>query len=196
MRFRMLRSRSAQAGTTMMEVLVSIVIVVIGLLGLAGLQSRASVAEMEAFQRAQAMVLLQDMSDRINANRKHAMEYVTAAPLGTGGTAPGSCAGLNGSARDLCEWENALLGAAESSGGLKVGAMIGARGCVAAINATMPREMQIAVVWQGIVATAAPGATDCGSGQYGDEKTRRAITSNVILGCLQNDLGTGLCVTP
>src|SRR5258706_14532069 len=95
--------RSAELGTTMIEVLVSIVIVVIGLLGLAGLQSRASVAEMEAFQRAQALVLLQDMSDRINANRRHAMEYVTAAPLGTGGTAPGSCAGLNGPGRDLCE---------------------------------------------------------------------------------------------
>ena len=70
----MLRFVSRQGGTTMMEVLVSIVIVVIGLLGLAGLQSRASVSEMEAFQRAQALVLLQDMVDRINANRKLSME--------------------------------------------------------------------------------------------------------------------------
>lgn len=189
----MLRISSRQAGTTMMEVLVSIVIVVLGLLGLAGLQSRASVAEMEAFQRAQALTLLQDMSDRINANRRNSMAYVTAAPLGTPG-AVGTCGGLNGANRDLCEWHNALLGAAESSGALKVGAMIGARGCVTAIRPTMPREFQIAVVWQGIVPTAAPGATTCGAGQYGDERTRRAVTANVVLACLQNAPATGLCV--
>jgi type IV pilus assembly protein PilV len=191
----MLTNRRAQAGTTMMEVLVSVVIVVIGLLGLAGLQSRAGVAEMEAFQRAQAMVLLQDMTDRINANRKNAMSYVTGAPLGTGNSVA-SCAGMSDAERDHCERQNALLGAAESSGGLKVGAMIGARGCVTVIEPAMPREFQIAVVWQGIVPTAAPGATACGAGEYGDEKTRRAVTANVKIGCLQNNLATGVCVTP
>ena len=190
----MLRLVSRQGGTTMMEILVSIVIVVIGLLGLAGLQSRAGVAEMEAFQRAQALVLLQDMADRINANRKLSMDYVTATPLGTG-NAVAACAGTIAQ-RDLCEWQNALLGASESSGGLAVGAMIGARGCITNITPTMPREFQIAVVWQGLVPTAAPGATDCGSGQYGDDKTRRAVTANVIIGCLQNNLANGLCVTP
>jgi type IV pilus assembly protein PilV len=179
----------------MMEVLVSIVIVVLGLLGLAGLQSRAAVAEMEAFQRAQALVLLQDMVDRINANRKNSMSYVTGTPLGTPGTVT-PCTGLNGADRDKCEWHNGLLGSAESSAGLKVGAMIGARGCITNITATMPREFQVAVVWQGVVPTAAPASTDCGSGEYGDEKTRRAVTANVVLGCLQNDLGTGLCTTP
>jgi len=190
----MLKFQSAQRGTTMMEVLISIVIVVLGLLGLAGLQSRAAVAEMESFQRAQAIILLQDMADRINANRRNSMDYVTAG-VGTG-TAVQQCAALTAAPRDLCEWHNALLGAAESAGGLQVGAMIGARGCVTNIVPAMPREFQIAVVWQGVVKTAAPGATDCGVGQYGDELTRRAVTANVIIGCLQNDLATGLCVTP
>jgi type IV pilus assembly protein PilV len=181
----------------MMEVLVSIVIVVIGLLGLAGLQSRASVAEMEAFQRAQALVLLQDMVDRINANRTIlSMNYVTPAPLGTPNSVVTPCAGTIAE-RDLCEWQNALLGASEATGGgLSVGAMIGARGCVTNITPTMPREFQIAVVWQGLVPTAAPGATNCGVGQYGDDRTRRAVTANVIIGCLQNNLANGLCVTP
>jgi type IV pilus assembly protein PilV len=191
----MLTQSRAQRGTTMMEVLVSVVIVVLGLLGLAGLQSRAAVAEMEALQRAQALVLLQDMADRLNTNRRQAMSYVTASPLGAPGTIA-SCSALNGAPRDLCEWHNLLLGAAESSGGVKVGGMIGARGCITAVTATMPRELQIAVVWQGIVQTAAPGATSCGSGEYGNERQRRAVTANIILGCLQNDLGTGLCVTP
>ena len=192
----MLNQRRAQSGTTMMEVLVSIMIVVIGLLGLAGLQSRASVAEMEAFQRAQALVLLQDMTDRINANRRNAAAYDTGlVPVGTPNSAA-PCTGLNGAPRDLCEWQNGLVGAAESSGGLKVGAMIGARGCVTVVNAAMPRQLQIAVVWQGLVPTAIPGATACGAGQYGDERTRRAVTANVIIGCLQNNPATGLCITP
>ena len=184
-----------QLGTTMIEVLVSIIIVVLGLLGLAGLQSRAAVAEMEAFQRAQAVVLVQDMVDRINANRKASAAYITVTPRGTG-NAPIECSGMNGPARDLCEWNNALLGAAESVGGLKVGAMIGARGCVVDLGTTMPRTYLISVVWQGLTPTKVPGATTCGVGEYGDDATRRAITATVGIGCLQNDPATGTCVGP
>lgn len=182
----------AQSGTSMIEVLISIVIVVLGLLGLAGLQSRAQLAEAESFQRAQAIVLLQDMVDRINSNRKNALSYETPG-VGTGG-AQADCAALNGAALDLCEWHNALLGASESAGGLRVGAMIGARGCVEAIDNTMPFQFLVSVVWQGVNPTVAPGTT-CGAGQYGDEKTRRALTSTIIIGCLQNNTATGTCIT-
>ena len=187
-----------ERGTTMVEILVSIIIVVLGLLGLAGLQSRAAVSEMEAFQRAQAIVLAQDMADRISANRRAAETdlYVTPTPLGTG-TPAALCGALNGVERDHCEWNRALLGAAEEApGGVKVGAMIGARGCVQNLGTTMPRQYLVSVVWQGLVATKEPGATLCGQGEYGDEKTRRAITTVVSIGCLQNDPATGLCVGP
>ncbi len=191
----MLMKRYNQLGTTMIEVLVSIIIVVVGLLGLAGLQSRAAVAEMEAFQRAQAVVLGQDMVDRINANRKGSAAYVTATPAGTP-NAVADCSGMNGAPRDLCEWNNALLGAAESVGGLKVGAMIGARGCVDDLGTTLPRTYLVSVVWQGLAPTKAPGATACGAGAYGDDATRRAITATVGIGCLQNDPATGTCIGP
>lgn len=185
----------SQRGTSMVEVLVSIVIVVLGLLGLAGLQSHAALAEMESFQRAQAIVLLQDMVDRLNANRFNAMSYVTLAPVGTE-IGLQDCAPLTGPARDLCEWNNALVGAAETSaGGTKVGAMIGARGCVQNTVAIMPRQFVVSVVWQGLNPTKAP-ATTCGQGQYGDEKTRRAISTTVTIGCLQNNPVTGTCVFP
>jgi type IV pilus assembly protein PilV len=189
------RSARREQGTTMIEVLVSIIIVVVGLLGLAGLQSRAAVAEMEAFQRAQAIVLVQDMVDRINANRKASAAFITATPAGTP-NAPADCSTLNGPPRDLCEWNNALLGAAESVGGLKVGAMIGARGCVTDLGTTMPRQYLVSVVWQGLAPTKAPGATSCGLGAYGDDATRRAITATVGIGCLQNDPATGTCIGP
>lgn len=187
---------SRQRGTSMIEVLVSIVIVVLGLLGLAGLQSHATLAEMESFQRAQAILLLQDMVDRINANRFNHLEYVTAAPLGTDEGYKDCTIPPTVSQKDLCEWNNALFGAAESNvGGTRVGAMIGARGCVRNTVIDMPRQMEVSVVWQGTTPTRAP-ATGCGAGQYGDEATRRAITATITIGCLQNDPASSLCLFP
>ena len=59
-----------QRGVTMIEVLISIFILTVGMLGAASLQFRMQTAELEAYQRTQAIVLLQDMVARINANRK------------------------------------------------------------------------------------------------------------------------------
>ena len=53
----------------MIEVLVSLLIIVLGLLGLAGLQVRIQQSEFESYQRAQALVLLQDMVERIHQQR-------------------------------------------------------------------------------------------------------------------------------
>lgn len=191
----MLRVASArrQAGVSLIEVLVSIVIVVLGLLGLAGLQSHATVAEMEAYQRAQALVMLQDMVDRINANRL-TKDLDTSGAIGTG-TAVQNCTVLTNFDREHCEWSNALLGVAETAATGKVGAMIGARGCIQMVKGNMPREYQVSVVWQGLSATVPPGTT-CGAGEYGDDRMRRAVTANVVIACLQNDPATGLCLYP
>jgi type IV pilus assembly protein PilV len=188
--------RSRMRGVTMIEVLITIVILTIGLLGVAGLQARMQLAEVESYHRSHAIVLLQDIVARVAANRRNAMNYVTGTPLGSG-NAVENCIGLTGSDLDLCQWNNALLGAAEtSSGGQQVGAMIGARGCISNVSATMPREFTVAVVWQGVTPTVAPTATTCGQGLYGNEQTRRALVARIKIGCLQNDPTTGLCVTP
>ena len=133
-------------GVTMMEVLVTLLIVTLGLLGAAGMQSRMQVAQVESYQRAQAIVLLQDMTDRIAANHKNAASYVTAAPLGTASTLNCSAPATQ-AAKDLCAWNDSLLGASETTGGNKIGAMIGARGCVELTAAAMPREALISIVW-------------------------------------------------
>jgi type IV pilus assembly protein PilV len=141
---------------------------------------------------------LQDMVDRITVGRKNATDYITgtAAPLG-GTSAVVDCAGFaGGHQRDLCEWGNALLGASEKKGAANVGAMIGARGCIINPVATMPREFVVAVVWQGLAPTVAPATTVCGKDLYGDDKMRRAMVARVVIGCLQNDPTTGVCVTP
>jgi type IV pilus assembly protein PilV len=187
---------SRQDGATIIEVLVAVILVVVGLLGLAGLQSRVSLAQVEAFQRAQAIVLVQDMASRINANRRNVGSYVTGTgmPKGTDVGAQ-SCSGLTGAALDLCEWNNELVGAGETSGTSNVGAMLGARGCVESVQNTMPYQVRVSVVWQGTVGTVAPASTTCGSGKYTDDTTRRAITATVEIGCLQNDPASTLCIS-
>jgi len=143
-----------QSGFGMVEVLVTLIILLVGLLGLAGLMVQSQRSEMESYQRVQALVLLQDMAGRINANRNVAQCYAfTTASLGTpfvgtpSGTSsltlPPACAATQASdptqftlaqqtqfQQDTAAWNTALQGAAESSGGNATGAMIGARGCV------------------------------------------------------------------
>jgi type IV pilus assembly protein PilV len=193
-----LRARRMR-GVTMIEVLIAILVLTVGLLGVAGIQSQMQLAEIEAYQRAQAIVVLQDMVNRINANRRinsaTAADYVTGSPLGTSAM---NCAGLaTVAARDLCEWNNALYGSGETKGGQTLGAMNGARGCITNPTNTMPREFVVAVAWQGMRPTIAPAATTCGQGNYGtDDRVRRALVARVVIGCLQNDPSTGLCLTP
>jgi type IV pilus assembly protein PilV len=191
-----LKRSDRQCGVSMIEVLISIVILSVGLLGVAGIQARMQVAEIEAYQRTQAIVLLQDMVDRINSNRKDIASYVTATPVGTGSAL--NCAGPASIAQtDLCDWNAALQGAAETGVDGNVGAMTGARGCIENPVAVMPREVVVTVAWQGLVATAAPDATvTCGAGLYGDEMTRRTMVARITIGCMQNDPATGVCVTP
>jgi len=187
--------KRAQLGVGMIEVLVTIVISAFGLLAIAGLQARMHIAEMEAAQRAQATMLLNYITDRINANRRNAMAYVTASPVGVDNGLQ-DCSALTGAALDLCEWNNLLSGSAETHGSQRVGAMIGARGCVFNNEAVMPRKFTVAVAWQGLSPTISSGSTTCANDKYADDKTRRTIVAPIVIGCLQNDVDTGLCVTP
>lgn len=179
---------ASQTGFSLIEVLVTIIILTVGLLGLAGLQARIHIAEMESYQRAQALVLLNDMLERINANRANAASYITAGPLGTGDAQPASCTGVAaGPARDLCEWSNDLKGAAEKSGA-NVGAMIDGRGCVIQVqapNATagvcLPGIYKISVAWQGMAATSVSADT-CAQGLYGNDALRRVVSAQATVG--------------
>lgn len=175
-----------QAGASMIEVLVTLVILLVGLLGLAGLQTQALRAEMESYQRIQAIILLQDMVGRINVNRKNAVNYVVS-DIGTAADGqPADCTTLAvGSSRDLCEWSNSLKGVSEkTSGNLPVGAMIGARGCITQLSAANKTYL-VSVAWQGLGKTSAPPASlTCGKDQYGDDAQRRATGLTLQIGTL------------
>ena len=100
-----------QRGVSLIEVLVTILILSIGLLGVAGLQSRLQMSEMEAYQRSQALILLNDMANRMAANRKQTNDgnYVTgtSSPVGVG-----ACTTSTASRKDidLGEWWGAPAG--------------------------------------------------------------------------------------
>ena len=178
------RSRSAQSGALLIEVLVAVLICAFGLLGFAGMQARAVSTDFETLQRSEALVLIEDMVSRMNANRAHASDYVSAGLLGDGPIV--DCSGMTGAALDVCEWSNAIRGSAEQRGGVNVGAMISARGCITR-PATSSDRYVISVAWQGIVGTGAP-ASPCGLGDpaFPDESLRRAATSTVCVALLRD----------
>jgi type IV pilus assembly protein PilV len=181
-----------ERGTSMIEVLVTIVIIVIGLLGLVGLQARLQVSEMESYQRAQALILVKDMSNRIATNRNHVGGYETTEI----GANTSNCAALTATnprvQADLREWCSALQGAGEVRDGERVGAMVGGRGCVEVLG----RVVRVTVAWQGLAPVPSPvsdTASTCGNGAYDDASPgaactgnlcRRAVTTTVLIPAL------------
>jgi type IV pilus assembly protein PilV len=182
--------RARQAGTTLIEVLVTVVLLAFGLLGIAALQAKAQVGTLESYQRAQAVVLLQDMRARLSSNADNADDYVTDSALGTKDSQPDDCSTVAaGAARDKCEWSGALKGSAEQAGTDKVGAMIGARGCIERVQVKDDSAgvckagvYRLTVAWQGMHPTRQP-ALACGAGEYGvNDAARRAISVRVAIG--------------
>lgn len=176
-----------QRGTSMIEVLVTIVILAFGMLGLVGLQSRLQLSEMEAYQRSQALILLDDIANRITTNRNNAASYVTGTnnPLGAGHNCTVDTSASR-QAQDSCEWSRALQGAGEIKGtDTKVGAMVGGRGCVESLGSG---EYLITVAWQGMGPVSAPPASvACGKDLYNgaagsacvNDRCRRVVTTIV-----------------
>ncbi len=186
----------AQCGISMLEVLISILIVAIGVLGLVGLQGRATTAEFESYQRSQAIILANDMVERIRGNRVNKGEFKNISDSSTGAgylgtTGPNSyslgCASpANQAETDLCEWSDLLQGSSEKVGTTQVGAMIGARGCIfydattEVAGAPDTGLFTVVVAWQGSADTVAP-TVNCGNNLYGTEKKRRTVSMSFRL---------------
>lgn len=193
-------------GFGLIEILIALVITAIGLLGMASLQGKAQLAEMESYQRAQALILLQDMAGRLRANRAGRAAYLTQVGYGSSFNDTASCGNPSGKTQaevDLSCWHNALLGAAEiSSGGTTVGAMLGGHGCIVDDDAddSDPRleglGFIVSVSWQGlndisVSGTDARSVSSCGTGLYGSESRRRVISIPVRFINVNPDIGGG-----
>jgi len=184
---RLQRGRRNQSGATLIEILVSLIILLVGLLGLIGLMVQSQRAQLESYQRVQALLLVQDMVARINNNRIAADCYQVTGALTAASAAPVAATGCPGSVnqkaratQDLVDWQNLLAGAAETSGGNSVGAVLAASGCITKNAAT--GVFQVSVAWQGVQTVGAPPAgITCGQGSYGtDDAQRRAVSLTVL----------------
>ncbi len=109
-------SRTNQAGTTLIEVLITVVLVSIGLLGLAGLQLTTVQNSNSSSERFEATTLAHDILERIRANRQAALAGQYNLALGA---AP---AGANLVGEDLDEWRNALAVLPNGDGSINVAA--------------------------------------------------------------------------
>lgn len=195
-----LRQQPLQAGFSMIEVLVTIVIIAVGLLGLSGLQAKVGIMEMESYQRAQALTLLQDMEDRVRSSRNtltgplapvtSSSATTVVGPGGTSGYNPSTAADCTGTGAQLqaCHWALAVTGASETVAGSKVGAMLGARGCIISVAPSQLNalaEFYLVVVWQGLVATEDPDegshAANCASTVAFGSGLRRAAVTRVLI---------------
>lgn len=165
---------TAERGVALLEVLIAMLITAFGILGYVGLQARTTVANLEAYQRSQALVLVNDMAQRINLNRANATAYVVS---GVGISDPGACTTTPGAARDLCEWARSIRGAGEKQGGTSVGAMLNAQGCIsqATYAATGSIHYVISIAWQGMRASGAPPSS-CGKNSFSSEDLRRTVS--------------------
>ena len=191
----MRRRRRANTGFMMIEVLVTLIVIAFGLLGLAALQTRIHQAEFEAYNRAQALVLLDALVNRINANRATAPCYAITTGDGTpylgvpdaGHAGAATCSGYGDvntqqlAVNDLDEWDRVVQGATELMGASAVGAALGARGSISFDPASS--TYTVAVAWQGIAETSAPPVS-CGNDRYGAETRRRVVWTTLRIASL------------
>jgi type IV pilus assembly protein PilV len=91
-------------GSTLVEVLVSLVVLSIGLLGVAALQLSSLRANSSAAQRSQATFLAYDIADRMRANRNAAL----AGAYNIGYDDPASASPNPLARKDLDEWKTRI----------------------------------------------------------------------------------------
>ena len=170
---------AGQRGVGLVEVLITLIVIAVGLLGMAALQARGQLAELESSQRAQALILLEDMSNRMNANRPFRDCYDLSATgisyVGAGVEFTRTGCNVRSDA-DLEAWDQLLKGAGETLDGDQVGAMIGARGCILGLGNNL---FEVSVAWQGLSSTVAPAGNTCAEDLYGDETQRRVVSRTI-----------------
>ncbi|MGE5115285.1 MAG: type IV pilus modification PilV family protein [Betaproteobacteria bacterium] len=203
--------RGGVRGFSLIEVLITMVLILLGLLGVLATQARAAKVEFESYQRGQALSLVRDMESRLAASRAIVQAgFMSAAVSSTDGSiyvgngsgavsfadGTGNCVvpaagdALAAAKYEMCQWAQALQGAAATDGGANVGAMLGARGCLIRIDppqANAIADFYVVVVWQGVSAGTEPpvdapaGRNLCASDTDFGTGLRRGVSMRVMV---------------
>ncbi|SFM60490.1 type IV pilus modification protein PilV [Marinobacter zhejiangensis] len=154
------RAGNDQAGFSLIELLVTLVILAVGLLGLAGLMMDGLRNNQSAYLRTQASILAYDMADRIRLNRGQARVgmysgYSTAGngaitSLPTCVTAATGCTAADRVTLDKAEWTREIQGIGNGSALLPSG--------VGTIGADSSGNITVSVSWQETQWDEAAGA--------------------------------------
>lgn len=148
-----------QAGFTLVEVLVTILIVAIGLLAGAALQLISKKTSFDAVQRTSAAGLTREILERMRANPTALDSYLVDAVTEMSEPAT-DCEQVQCSPAQLAEydrwvWREALLGNAETEGGTAAGGLSSPEGCITAGAAC--GQFDIAIAWRGVTPLPEPG---------------------------------------
>lgn len=141
-------SAKRQAGLSMVEVLVALVVMSVGMLGIASLYVTTLQAKTTSLSRMKAVNLAYDLADRIRANPNGAASYVVTNALTV--TAPSetcrsttSCTPPQMAAADLAQWRDILTNASTGLPGAVAASIVQ----TAAATATTPLVLTIQLGW-------------------------------------------------
>lgn len=132
-----------QAGFSLVEALIALLVLSIGMLGIAGLYVEGLKAGRTAITRTQAVTLAGDMADRISANPTALAGYTAVGP-GAGvnnncaGVAPANCTPPQMASNDIFLWQQAVANVLPNGLGT-IGFAAGAAG--------VPDTYTITVAW-------------------------------------------------
>lgn len=179
-----------QSGVGLIEVLMTLLIISVGFLNMAGLQTVAKKSNYDAVQRTTAVILAQDIAERMRANPVSLEQYLTGAS-GIGGgalsqpnpacTSAAKCNTLQLADYDLWLWEQAIDGASETrtlnGNTTETGGLNNPTGCIDGPLSGGAGVYTITITWRGLTELVNVSGNTCGasSGKYGDNNEFRRI---------------------
>ena len=101
-------------GFTLLEVMIAMVIFAVGLLGLAGIQALSLESSHSSYSRSQAVLLANEMVDRMKANSDVGASYISAVaatstePSGGDKCDANTCGATQMAAFDLWQWKKSV----------------------------------------------------------------------------------------
>ena len=170
-----------QQGYSLLEVMIGILILSVGILGMATMQLSAKKVGFDSMQRSIAITLAHDMLERLRSNPASASQYNMnnlgdgKRPVPTVNCFINTCNTTQIVAHDLFEWEQLLIGAAETIGVQKVGGLVNPRACILTNNGITT----VTIAWKGFQSGETPPDIPCGLGLglYGDQDSERQIVT-------------------